>query len=135
MCWRADFLGAKRYARFVRLLEHSREPSGAWMSAKIKNDYLLQWLYVQLSRRALEFAFYIRTRGYTSMSIMKNTCDLRAFFQKTLDEMQAGTISNTTARARLLLARGFIDTIKIEIAAASLGKRIDVVTFATNDVE
>jgi hypothetical protein len=51
---------------------------------------------------------------------MRTTVDARRAAASIYQELIAGTITNQTARARLMAIKVMIDTVKVEIAAAHL---------------
>lgn len=59
----------------------------------------------------------------------QNTKDLRAAMTRVLHDLEAGRISNTCARARVTAAKAILETLKVEIAAASLGRPFAAVEF------
>lgn len=60
---------------------------------------------------------------------MNRTSDVRKFLNDTLKGMEKGELTNAQVRARLLAARVYIDTVKVDIAAVNLGKSIKSLTF------
>lgn len=50
-----------------------------------------------------------------------NTADLRSGLRDLLIAHEKGEVTNTTARVRVNIVKAIIDTVKVEIAAASLG--------------
>lgn len=61
--------------------------------------------------------------------ILQTTADLRTAMVALFHDVEAGQISNSTARARVLVAKVIIDTLKVEIAAANLGRQFSAVSF------
>lgn len=61
--------------------------------------------------------------------IIQSTSDLRAFLRETIQEVQAGKISNTVARTKLYAAKAFIDTLKVDIAISHLGRTLEPAVF------
>jgi len=66
-------------------------------------------------------------------SMLKSTHEVREFLRATLVGMQDGRYSTSMARTRILLARAVIDTVKVELVAANLGREVHVVTFDTGE--
>ena len=60
---------------------------------------------------------------------IRNTRELRAFIQKTIDGLQNGTLSNSVARTQINAARAFLDTVKVDIAALQLGRDLQPAEF------
>lgn len=58
------------------------------------------------------------------------TADLRDGLRKLLDDLEGGRVSNSNARARVTIAKAILDTVKIELAAASLGMDFGPVALA-----
>lgn len=52
---------------------------------------------------------------------MNNTADVRKFLNDTIKQMQSKEISNAIARSRLMAAKIYIDTVKVDVAAIHLG--------------
>lgn len=65
--------------------------------------------------------------------MLKTTEDLREAMIKLYADIEAGRITNGQARTRAYVAKTIIDTLKVEIAAAALGKTVDAVSFAAAD--
>lgn len=70
--------------------------------------------------------------GRMELSMIKSTEDLRGKLIAIFEEIEAGKISNTTARVKVAAAKAILDTVKIEIAAAQLGKQFSSVSFSDN---
>ena len=51
---------------------------------------------------------------------MRNTVELRNTLLQDLADLRTGVISRSEARARSMLARNIIDTLKIEVAAQAM---------------
>lgn len=51
----------------------------------------------------------------------KDTSELRDSLNKLLSEVESGKVSNAAARTRVNISRAMLETLKVEIAAASLG--------------
>jgi len=51
---------------------------------------------------------------------MKNTAELRNALLRDLDDLRRGAITRSEARARAMLARNVIDTLKIEVASHAM---------------
>lgn len=54
---------------------------------------------------------------------MRDTADLREMLLKDLDGLRAGEIAVSDARARAALAKTIVDTLKVELDAASAGSQ------------
>lgn len=54
----------------------------------------------------------------------RTTSDLRNYLADLLEGVEAGKISNATARARVGIVKAMVDTLKVEIAATALGREI-----------
>ena len=60
---------------------------------------------------------------------MKTTEDLRNKMVQLYADIEAGKVTNSQARTRAYVAKTIVDTIKVEITAAALGKSINTVEF------
>lgn len=58
----------------------------------------------------------------------KDTSELRDGLIALLADLESGNVSNSAARARVTIAKAILDTVKVEIAAASLGMAINPVS-------
>lgn len=81
-------------------------------------------------RYALNAKPYQTNRRHT---MFNNTVELRNEMVKLYKQVHDGEISNNVARTKVLVAKTIIDTLKVEITAASLGKQFGAVAF--NDAE
>lgn len=61
--------------------------------------------------------------------MFKSTSDLRNTLNQLYSDLQGNKVSNSSARARVQIAKTILDTLKIEIAAANLGKQFSAVHF------
>lgn len=61
--------------------------------------------------------------------MFKTTEDLRHAMNKLYQDLEKGKVTNSAARTRVYIAKAMIDTIKVEIAAANLGKDFTAVGF------
>ena len=55
---------------------------------------------------------------------MNNTTEIRKFLNETINQMKNGEISNAVARSRLLAARIYVDTVKVDLVAIQLGQSV-----------
>ena len=67
------------------------------------------------------------------MTMFKDTSDLREAMNKLYEGVEDGSVSNAAARVRVGIAKAMLDTIKVELAAASLGKQFSAVSFSEYD--
>ena len=58
-----------------------------------------------------------------------DTEELRVYLDGLLAQIESGTLSNGSARVRLMVAKTMLDSIKVEVAAAALGRTFDKVSF------
>lgn len=65
-----------------------------------------------------------------NMDDLKSTADIRTLLSSTLKGLDNGTTSTSIARIKVQAARAFLDTLKVELAAASFGKEAPAVTFS-----
>lgn len=60
----------------------------------------------------------------------ENTLELRRKMDAVLDEVESGRMSNSAARVRIMAAKVILDTIKVEITAAALGRGFSPVSLS-----
>ncbi len=65
--------------------------------------------------------------------MFKTTEDLRNAMVKLYDDIEAGKVTNSQARTRAYVAKTIVDTLKVEITAAALGKNIDALAFTQSE--
>lgn len=58
-----------------------------------------------------------------------DTEELRTYLDGLLADIEAGKLSNGAARVRLSVAKTMLDTVKVEVSAAALGRGFDKVAF------
>jgi len=58
-----------------------------------------------------------------------DTEELREYLDELLTKIESGQMSNGSARVRLMLTKTMLESIKVEIAAAALGRGFEKVTF------
>jgi hypothetical protein len=63
----------------------------------------------------------------------RNTEELRYYLDDLLADIESGKLTNGQARIRLMAAKATLDTIKVEIAAAALGRPFENVSFTKSD--
>lgn len=61
---------------------------------------------------------------------LKSTADIRTLLSETLRGLDNGTTSTSIARIKVQAARAFLDTVKVELAAAAFGKDTPAITFS-----
>lgn len=61
--------------------------------------------------------------------MFKTTADLRNAMNTLYGEVVEGKVSGSIARTKVAIARAIVDTLKVELAAASLGKQFSAVRF------
>ena len=61
--------------------------------------------------------------------MFKTTADLREAMNKLYADVESGRVTNTAARMKVQVAKVMLDTIKVEIGAAALGKQFSAVRF------
>ena len=61
--------------------------------------------------------------------MFRSTADIRDFIQTTIEDIQQGRVTNAVARTRLNAARTYLDTIKVDMAAAHMGVELKPLVF------
>jgi hypothetical protein len=59
-----------------------------------------------------------------------DTYAMREYLDRLMTEIEEGKLSNSSARVRVQIAKAMIDTVKVEIAAAALGRAFGAVSLA-----
>ncbi len=70
--------------------------------------------------------------------MFKTTGDLRTAMVKLYQDVEQGKVTASVARAKVQVAKTIVDTLKVEIAAANLGKQFGTVRFdeiETSDIK